>query len=96
VVQLAFLVLVALHEVAAFAFELARLKSTCLPSCLAQQKVCGGSMKTEEEDLSSVGDCFHRSMPPHTANHSDTTFMNLAYYEKHSFNSHSLSCSQAR
>ena len=30
-------------------------------------------MKTEEEDMSSVGDCFHRSMPPHTANHPDMT-----------------------
>ena len=42
-------------------------------SLLAQQIVCGGSMKTEEEDMSSVGDCFHRSMPPHTANHPDMT-----------------------
>jgi hypothetical protein len=42
-------------------------------SLLAQQKVCGGSMKTEEEDMSSVGDRFHRSMPPHTANHPDVT-----------------------
>ena len=42
-------------------------------SLLAQQIVCGGSMKTEEEDMSSVGDHFHRSMPPHTANHPDMT-----------------------
>ena len=45
-------------------------------SLLAQQKDCGGSMKTEEEDMSSVGDHFHRSMPPHTANHPDMTLRN--------------------
>ncbi len=48
-------------------------------SLLAQQKVCGGSMKTEEEDMSSVGDCFHRSMPPHTANQPSGSCLSSAY-----------------
>ena len=33
--------------------------------------------------MSSVGDCFHRSMPPHTANHPDVTLrilFNLIWY----------------
>ena len=41
-------------------------------------------MKTEEEDMSSVGDCFHRSMPPRTANHPDMTLrilFNLIWYD---------------
>ena len=60
-------------------------------SLLAQSKNCGGSMKTKEEELSFVGNCFHRSMPPHTANHSDNTVQLVFNYVVHPFDNRGYS-----